>query len=85
MKVSLALRVRKSVPGVLTFAKSDFLGFAKSDFLDLIKFALLDLAKIDALDLVSSDFLEFAKINRFLILSSIIPPPISLPVLPGVS
>ena len=43
MKVSLALRVRKSVPK-LAFAlgKSDFLGLVDFDFLNLTKFVIVD-------------------------------------------
>ncbi len=59
MKASLALKVRKSVPEELAFAK--FWAFIKSDFLGLVNFGFLDLD-------------NFAAVNRFLILPPTPPP-----------
>ena len=42
MKAFLALEIRKSIPGELAFAKSDFLNLVNFNFLDLADFVAVD-------------------------------------------
>ncbi len=65
MKAFLALRVKKSIPKELAFAK--FWDFTKSDFLGLVNFGFLDLA-------------DFATVDRFLILPATFLAPLVLAI-----